>query len=297
MEYISVNQFAEKYGVSERTVRNYCANGKIEGAFITGKTWSIPSDAEFPGRKASLKKASPLLSQLREEKTAKLSGGIYHRTQIDLTYNSNHMEGSKLTHDQTRYIFETNTIGITDAAVNVDDVLETVNHFKCIDCIIDHAESKLTEDFIKQLHLLLKTGTSDSRKDWFAVGEYKRLPNEVGGMETTSPEDVHKEMKLLLRQYNSLVTPSFSDILDFHVRFERIHPFQDGNGRVGRLLIFKECLSNNHVPFIITDNLKMFYYRGLREWGNINGYLTDTCLSAQDNYKALLDYFRIKYRK
>ena len=297
MEYISVNQFAEKYGISERTVRNYCANGKIEGAFITGKTWSIPSDAELLGRKASLKIASPLLSQLREEKTAKLSGGIYHRTQIDLTYNSNHMEGSKLTHDQTRYIFETNTIGITDTAVNVDDVLETVNHFKCIDYIIDHAESKLTEDFIKQLHLILKSGTSDSRKDWFAVGEYKRLPNEVGGMGTTSPEDVHKEMKSLLKQYNSLGTPSFSDILDFHVRFERIHPFQDGNGRVGRLLIFKECLSNNHVPFIITDNLKMFYYRGLREWGNINGYLTDTCLTAQDNYKALLDYFRIKYRK
>lgn len=297
MEYISVNQFAEKYGISERTVRNYCANGKIEGAFITGKTWSIPADAELPGRKTSLKKASPLLSQLREEKTAKLSGGIYHRTQIDLTYNSNHMEGSKLTHDQTRYIFETNTIGITDTAVNVDDVLETVNHFKCIDYIIDHAESKLTEDFIKQLHLILKTGTSDSHKDWFAVGEYKRLPNEVGGMETTSPEDVHKEVKSLLKQYNSLGTPSFSDILDFHVRFERIHPFQDGNGRVGRLLIFKECLSNNYVPFIITDDLKMFYYRGLREWGNIDGYLTDTCLTAQDNYKALLDYFKIRYRK
>lgn len=297
MEYISVNQFAEKHGVSERTVRNYCSNGKIEGAFLTGKTWSIPADAELPGRKSSMRKTSPLLTQLREEKTAKLSGGIYHRTQIDLTYNSNHMEGSKLTHDQTRYIFETNTIGITDTAVNVDDVLETVNHFKCIDYIIDHAESKLTEDFIKQLHLILKTGTSDSRKDWFAVGEYKRLPNEVGGMETTSPEDVHKEMKLLLKQYNSLGTPSFSDILELHVRFERIHPFQDGNGRVGRLLIFKECLSNNHVPFIITDDLKMFYYRGLREWGNINGYLTDTCLAAQDNYKALLDYFRIRYRK
>ena len=297
MEYISVNQFAEKFGVSERTVRNYCSNGKIEGAFLTGKTWSIPADAELPSRKSSMRKTSPLLTQLREEKAAKLSGGIYHRTQIDLTYNSNHMEGSKLTHDQTRYIFETNTIGITDAAVNVDDILETVNHFKCIDYIIDHAESKLTEDFIKQLHLILKTGTSDSRKDWFAVGDYKHLPNEVGGMETTSPEDVHKEMKSLLKQYNSLGTPSFCDILDFHVRFERIHPFQDGNGRVGRLLIFKECLSNNHVPFIITDDLKMFYYRGLHEWGNIDGYLTDTCLAAQDNYKALLDYFKIRYRK
>ena len=212
MEYISVNQFAEKFGVSERTVRNYCSNGKIEGAFLTGKTWSIPADAELPGRKSSMRKASPLLAQLREEKATKLSGGIYHRTQIDLTYNSNHMEGSKLTHDQTRYIFETNTIGFTDTAVNVDDVLETVNHFKCIDYIIDHAESKLTEDFIKQLHLILKNGTSDSRKDWFAVGDYKRLPNEVGGMETISPEDVHKEMKSLLKQYNSLGTPSKSSI-------------------------------------------------------------------------------------
>ncbi len=295
MEYISVSQFAEKYGISERTARNYCANGKIEGAFLTGKTWNIPADASLPGRLSSKKRVSPLLSILREQKASKLKGGIYHRTQVDLTYNSNHIEGSRLTHDQTRFIFETNTIGITDKAINVDDVVETVNHFRCIDYIIDHAEEKMTENFIKHLHLLLKTGTSDSRKDWFAVGEYKRLPNEVGGVETSLPEDVHKKMKNLLKDYNTLKTHSFEDILDFHVRFEMIHPFQDGNGRVGRLLMFKECLANHVVPFIITDELKMFYYRGLREWGHINGYLADTCLTAQDNYKAILDYFKIKY--
>ena len=295
MEYISVSQFAEKYGISDRTARNYCANGKIEGAFLTGKTWNIPADATLPERKAAKSKVSPLLDALREQKASRMKGGIYHRTQIDLTYNSNHIEGSRLTHDQTRYIFETNTIGITDEAINVDDVVETVNHFRCINYIIDHAEEKLTEDLIKKLHLLLKTGTSDSRKDWFAVGEYKRLPNEVGGIETIQPKDVHREMKALLKSYNANKSHSFEEILDFHVRFEAIHPFQDGNGRVGRLLMFKECLANHHVPFIITEELKMFYYRGLHEWGHVNGYLTDTCLTAQDNYKALLDYFKIKY--
>ena len=295
MEYISVSKFAEKYGISERTARNYCAQGKIEGAFLTGKTWNIPSDAVLPKRGENKKKPSPLLKALREQKASQLKGGIYHRTQIDLTYNSNHIEGSKLTHDQTRYIFETNTIGVTDAAINVDDVVETVNHFRCIDYIIDHAEEKLTENLIKHLHLLLKSGTSDSRKDWFAVGDYKRLPNEVGGQDTCAPEDVHKQLKALIDEYNYKGKKSFEDILDFHVRFEQIHPFQDGNGRVGRLLMFKECLANNIVPFIITDNLKMFYYRGLREWGHINGYLIDTCLTAQDMYKELLKYFRIKH--
>ena len=267
----------------------------MEGAFLTGKTWNIPANATLPGRKWPRAKATPLLRALRKQKASKLRGGIYHRTQIDLTYNSNHIEGSRLTHEQTRFIFETNTIGITDAAVNVDDVVETVNHFRCIDYIIDHAEEKLTENFIKQLHLLLKNGTSDSRRDWFTVGDYKRLPNEVGGMETCAPEDVHREMKSLLKNYHAVRRLAFEDILDFHVHFETIHPFQDGNGRVGRLLMFKECLCNGFVPFIITDELKLFYYRGLREWGHVNGYLSDTCLTAQDNYKALLDYFRIKY--
>ena len=294
MEYISVIQFAENYGISERTARNYCAQGKIEGAFLIGKTWNIPADAVLPKRKAAKKKLSPLLITLREQKVSRLKGSIYHRTQIDLTYNSNHIEGSKLTHDQTRYIFETNTIGITDQTVNVDDILETVNHFRCIDFIIDHAEERLTEKFIKHLHLLLKSGTSDSRKDWFAVGDYKRLPNEVGGQETCPPEDVHKELKTLLTDYYHNRQQTFENILNFHVSFEQIHPFQDGNGRVGRLLMFKECLANNIVPFIITDELKMYYYRGLREWGHINGYLTDTCLTAQDQYKDLLEYFKIE---
>lgn len=293
MEYISVMQFAEKFGISERTARNYCASGKIEGAFLTGKTWNIPADAVLPQRKAMRGKASPLLTMLREQKASRLKGGIYHRTQIDLTYNSNHIEGSRLTHDQTRYIFETNTIGISDGIVNVDDIVETVNHFRCIDYIIDHAEEKITEGFIKQLHLLLKTGTSDGRKDWFAVGDYKRLPNEVGGQETTPPKEVHQQMKSLLSDYHQTRQHRLEDILDFHVRFEQIHPFQDGNGRVGRLLMFKECLANDIVPFIITDELKMFYYRGLHEWGHINGYLMDTCLTAQDQYKSLLDYFNI----
>ena len=290
MEYISVIQFADKYGVSERTARNYCAQGKIEGAFLTGKTWNIPADAVLPKRAAN-KKTSPLLKVLREQKSSRLKGSIYHRTQIDLTYNSNHIEGSRLTHDQTRYIFETNTIGITDQAINVDDIVETVNHFRCIDYIIDHAEEKLTENLIRQLHLILKSGTSDSKKDWFMVGDYKRLPNEVGGMDTCPPEEVHKQIKALLSEYNAIRQRTLEDILDFHVSFERIHPFQDGNGRVGRLIMFKECLANNIVPFIITDELKMFYYRGLHQWGHINGYLTDTILTAQDQYKALLSHF------
>ena len=296
MEYISVMQFAEKYGISERTARNYCANGKIDGAFLVGKTWNIPADAAMPQRGAVKKKVSPLLAVLREQKEARLKGGIYHRTQIDLTYNSNHIEGSRLTHDQTRYIFETNTIGITDESVNVDDIVETVNHFRCIGYIIDHTGDSLTEGFIKQLHLLLKSGTSDSRKDWFAVGDYKRLPNEVGGQETCSPKEVHQQMKALLSTYNHNKRKTLEDIIDFHVRFEQIHPFQDGNGRVGRLLLFKECLANGIVPFIITDELKMFYYRGLKEWGHINGFLMDTCLTAQDQYKLLLNYFKIAYK-
>ena len=289
-------QFAEKYGISERTARNYCANEKIERAFLTGKTWNIPADAVLPQRGTAKMKESSLLTQLKEQKVSRLKGGIYHRTQIDLTYNSNHIEGSRLTHDQTRYIFETNTIGISDTTVNVDDIVETVNHFRLIDYIIDHAKEPLTERLIKQLHLLLKTGTSDSQKDWFAVGDYKRLANEVGGQETCPPEDVHKQMKALISNYNRNRQKTLEDIIDFHVRFELIHPFQDGNGRIGRLLMFKECLANDIVPFIINDDLKLFYYRGLREWGHINGYLTDTCLTAQDQYKSLLDYFKIAYK-
>ena len=296
MAYISVTTFAQRYGISERTARNYCAAGKIEGAFLTGKTWNIPEDAKLPDRKNARKdKVMPLLTILREQKAMKMKGGIYHKVQIDLTYNSNHIEGSRLTHEQTRYIFETNTIGMTKENVNVDDIVETVNHFRCIDLILDRTEERLTEHLIKELHGILKTGTSDSRKDWFAVGDYKRVPNEVGGQETCLPEDVHRQMKELLATYNAKKQKGIEDILDFHVRFERIHPFQDGNGRMGRLIMFKECLANGIVPFIINDELKMFYYRGLREWGHANGYLTDTCLTAQDQFKAILDYYRVKH--
>ena len=295
MKYISVAEFAQRHGISERTARNYCSLGKIEGAYLVGKTWNIPEDAEMPSRKSKAKKVSPLLQTLREQQQMRIKGGIYHRTQIDLTYNSNHIEGSRLTHDQTRYIFETNTIGIEGESVRVDDIMETVNHFRCIDLIIDRAEETLTESLLKELHQILKTGTSDSRKDGFAVGEYKRLPNEVGGNETTAPEKVQREIKALLKEYNSKKDKTFEDIIDLHQRLEAIHPFQDGNGRVGRLIMFKECLANGHVPFIITEELKMYYYRGLREWNDIRGYLLDTCLAAQDNYKAMLDYFKIKY--
>ena len=298
MKYISVAEAAKKWNVSERSVRGYCAGGKIEGAFLTGKTWNIPETAKKPDRiNKHVDTPKTLLDVLKAEKSAKLHGGIYHKIQIDLTYNSNHIEGSRLTHDQTRCIFETNTIGVSDETVNVDDVVETANHFKCIDMVIESANYAPSEAFIKQLHAVLKSGTSDSRLDWFAVGDYKKLPNEVGGMDTTAPEKVGVEMKKLLAEYNAIETKTFDDLLEFHYRFERIHPFQDGNGRIGRLLIFKECLRNNIVPFIIEDDIKLFYYRGLKEWRNERGYLRDTCLSAQDKFKKYLDYFRIPYEE
>ena len=296
MSFISVKEASEKWGITERVVRQYCKDGRVPGAFITGKTWNIPDNAEKPGRKPR-QQAVPkdLLGRLVLEKESGITGGIYHKVQIELTYNSNHMEGSRLSHEQTRYIFETNTIDAPDGSVNVDDILETVNHFRCIDLMIDQAKRPLTETMIKQLHLLLKSGTADSRKSWFAVGDYKKLANEVGGRETTAPEDVSKKMKALISDYKKLETVAFDDLLDFHYRFEVIHPFQDGNGRVGRLILFKECLRNGIVPFIIEDDMKMYYYRGLHEWRNEKGYLRDTCLAAQDRFKAYLDYYGIIY--
>ena len=296
MNYLSVADTAKRWEMSERTVRNYCAQNKIPGAFLTGKTWNIPENAEKPGRlNARATAPKTLLNILKVEQAAKTSGGIYHKLQIELTYNSNHIEGSRLTHDQTRYIFETNTIGATDGTMNVDDIVETANHFKCIDMIITQAKYQLSEKFIKELHQTLKSGTSDSRLDWFAVGDYKRMPNEVGGKETTPPEQVADEIKKLLAEYNAVKDKTLEEIIDFHVRFESIHPFQDGNGRVGRLIMFKECLRNGIVPFIIDDDMKLFYYRGLHEWSGEQGYLTDTCLAAQDKFKKYLDYFRIGY--
>ena len=298
MNYLSVKEIAIIWKTSERSVRNYCAEGRVDGAFLTGKTWNIPENAEKPER-ANKKAVAPktLLDILRAEKRSHITGGIYHKIQIDLTYNSNHIEGSRLTHDQTRYIFETNTIGIADEGIRVDDIVETVNHFRCIDEIIDNANAVLSERFIKTLHFTLKRGTSDSRLDWFTVGDYKKFPNEVGGRETTLPENVVGKMKELLAEYNSKKDKTLRDIVEFHVKFERIHPFQDGNGRIGRLIMLKECLKYGIVPFIIEDDIKMFYYRGLKEWDNVEGYLMDTCLSAQDKFKGYLDYFRIEYRE
>lgn len=298
MKYLSVGEIAKKWGLSERTVRNYCAKGKIPDVFMMGKTWNIPETAQIPGRINKRNDAPSTLTEvLKAEKSGKVKGGIYHKVQIELTYNSNHIEGSRLTHDQTRYIYETNTIGPENGAVNVDDIVETANHFKCIDMVIDAADKLLSEVFIKQLHLTLKSGTSDSRKDWFAVGKYKKMPNEVGGQSTTPPEQVAQEIRSLLATYNKDKHKTLRELIEFHVAFETIHPFQDGNGRVGRLILFKECLRNNIVPFIIDEELKMFYYRGLHEWKYEQGYLTDTCLAAQDKFKSYLDYFRVPYKE
>ena len=297
MKYKSVKEIASKWGLSERSVRNYCAAGKVPGALLDGKTWRIPDDAVKPQRKPrSDKIATDILTRLKREKESGITGGIYHKVQIELTYNSNHIEGSRLSHDQTRYIFETNAIGIQDKTVSVDDIVETANHFRCIDLIIDLANYSLSESFIKQLHYVLKSGTSDSRKAWFAVGEYKKLANEVGGRETTSPENVPAELRKLLKNYNAEKTRSLQEILQFHYDFESIHPFQDGNGRVGRLIMFKECLRNGITPFIIEDGMKEYYYRGLKEWKNDPGYLTETCLAAQDRFKEYMDYFGLKYQ-
>lgn len=296
MKYLSVAEVSKKWHISERSVRNYCASGRIEGAFLTGKTWNIPEDAQKPNRiNKEVESPKTLLDVITLEKREKLNGGIYHKIQIELTYNSNHIEGSKLTHDQTRYIFETNTIGLDNNAIKVDDIVETANHFKCINLIIENAKRPLSESFIKELHRTLKNGTVDSRQDWFAVGKYKKMPNTVGDMMTAQPEEVEMKMKELIVKYNDKKDKSFDDLLDFHYQFECIHPFQDGNGRIGRLLLFKECLKYNIVPFIIDEELKLFYYRGLKEWKYERGYLRDTCLMAQDKFKIYLKYFRLNY--
>ncbi len=296
MEYISVREAADLWNKSKRSIRNYCSRGRIPGAVLEGKTWKIPKDAELPGRKQREGKLpNTLLKRLKYEKEAGMSGGIYHKIQIELTYNSNRIEGSRLTHDQTRYIFETNTIGIEQEKLNVDDIVETVNHFKCVDLIIEHAGYQLSEAFLKQLHLILKTGTSDSRKPWFAVGKYKRMANEAGGRETTPPGEVPSAVKHLLASYPAAKTHTLKEIIAFHHDFECIHPFQDGNGRIGRLILFKECLRNGITPVIIDYDKKAFYYRGLQEWQKEPGYLMDTCLAAQDRFKAYMDYFGVVY--
>ena len=297
MKYLTSYEISKKWNVSERSVRNYCASGRVVGAFLNGKTWMIPETATKPDRlvRHNYKKPSLLDVLIREEENS-AKGGIYHKLQIELTYNSNHMEGSQLTHEETRYIYETKTIGVDNKTIKVDDIIETVNHFRCVDLAIVSAKRKLSESFIKQLHLILKTGTSDSNKPWFMVGDYKLLANEVGDRITTDPKQVKEEMKKLVDSYNKKDSHTFEEIVEFHVKFERIHPFQDGNGRVGRLIAFKECLKNNIVPFIILDSKKDFYYRGLNNWDRERGWLVDTCLDGQDTVKTYLDYFGIQYK-
>jgi Fic family protein len=233
-----------------------------------------------------------LLYLLQEEKNMRLKGGLYHQTQVKLAYNSNRIEGGKLSEDQTRYIFETNTISVDpNETANVDDIIETVNHFSCFDYMLDISEEDLSEDIIKEFHRILKSNTSDSRKEWFKVGGYKSRPNVVGDMETTAPSKVRQAIAGLLSAYHAKKPVDFAAIVDFHYQFESIHPFQDGNGRVGRVIMFKECLKHGVVPFIIEDEYKLFYYRGLKEFATIPGYLTDTCLAAQDKYKEMVRYF------
>ena len=297
MKFSSISEIAKKWGVSERSVRDYCAKGRVIGAYLKGKTWRIPEEAKKPMRQTRHSdKAPSLLEVLKREKEAGIKGGIYHRLQIDMTYNSNHMEGSTLTHDETRFIYETKTIGATENAMKIDDITETVNHFRCIDLVIDSAKRKLSEPFIKQLHLLLKTNTEDSRKPWFRVGDYKALPNTVADRETTPPEEVKEAMRSLLTDYNKKQRHSFEEIVEFHANFEEIHPFQDGNGRVGRLVALKECLRNDIVPFLILDEKKMFYYRGLANWKQDHAWLLETCLDGQDLFKRYLDAYRIAYK-
>lgn len=296
MNYISVAKAAEKWNVSVRTARNYCASGKIQGAFLTGKTWNIPARAERPHRiNRHIEDSKTLLEHLRAEKSGGISGGIYHKIQIEWTYHSNHIEGSRLTREQIRYIYETNTIGTGDGIANVDDIVEAVNHFKCIDLVLEYANYALSESFIKLLHQTLKSSTSDSRKDWFAVGEYKKLPNEVNGIQMTAPEEVPAKLRALLEEYNKEKQKTLQDILAFHVSFEGIHPFQDGNGRIGRLILLKECLRNRIVPFVIDESLKISYYRGLCEWPQNQRCLQNVCFTAQTQFRTWLDYFHIPY--
>lgn len=295
MKYLSVAETSKKWGISERSVRNYCEQNRVPGAFLTGKTWNIPENALKPIRKeGKLFSDNLLLNILKEQKDVKLKGGIYHKIQIEFSYNSNHIEGSKLSVDQTRMIFETQTLS-ADKNVKVNDIIETSNHFKCVDYIIENAKKPLTQNLIKELHFILKSGTSDSRLDWFKVGDYKLLPNEVAGMITSEPKNVKNEMQNLIDKYNKIEKKTLEDIVAFHKEFETIHPFQDGNGRVGRLIMFKECLNNNITPFIIDEEHKIFYYRGLKEWANERGFLIETCASCQDKFKSYLNYFKIDY--
>ena len=292
MEYISVDEAAQNWGISIRSVQLHCQKGNVVGAILRGRTWVIPVSAARPKRKPRAKgRPSTILAALKAEKDCRIAGALYHRLQVDFTYNSNHMEGSRLSHEQTRWIFETRTIGAVAEDIPIDDIVETANHFRCVDMVIESATAALTERFIKTLHTILKSGTVDSRKAWFSVGNYKKLDNVVGEMETCSASQVPVEMEKLLTWYAG-TQKTMEDILEFHVRFEGIHPFQDGNGRIGRLIMLKECLKYNHTPFVIAENLRQFYYKGLAEWRKgAQVRLRDTCGTGQDVFKALLTKF------
>ena len=287
-------EVAEVLGVKPATISKYEAGTlepNIESLKKLAELFGISVDELLKEDEFDVSKIN-VLEVLREQKEMKLKGNLYHNTQIIFAYNTNHIEGSKLTEDQTRYIYETNTLLTEKESItNLDDIIETANHFKLVDYMLDVADEELTEEMIKEFHKILKEGTSDSRKDWFNVGDYKKLANEAGNMKTALPKNVQKDMMKLMQWYNSLGKITIEDIIEFHYRFECIHPFQDGNGRVGRIIIFKECLKNNIIPFIILDKDKLFYYRGLKEYKNEKGYLIDTCLNAQDQYSRMVEYF------
>lgn len=286
---LTKTDLTEKLGISSRTVAKISHGEKIADHVLKKIADFLGCTTEELCRSVS---DNALLQTLRDEKSIRMSGGLYHELQVRMTYNSNHIEGSKLSEDQTRLIFETNTVDVGEG-IPVDDIIETVNHFRAIDYVIDVAEEPLTESIIKELHRILKQSTKDSTLSWFAVGDYKKSPNVVGGRETAKPKDVPVRMKALLDNYAALPTVTVNDIIRFHYSFERIHPFQDGNGRVGRLVALKECLRYGIVPFIIEDSKKMFYYRGLSEWEQEPGYLTDTCLDGQDTFRKLMAMFEI----
>ena len=295
MNFLSVNQIAKKWNISTRMVRNYCEQGRIPNAFLTGKTWNIPLDAVKPQKEIKVVLTeNALLNILNEQRISKLKGNIYQTTIVEFTYNSNRLSGNKLNLEQVQSIFETNILSV-EKSININDIIETVNHIKCLDYIIENAKKPLTESLIKELHFILKFNTTDSAKNWFNVGDYKKMPNEFYGEKTTIPKNVKSDMQNLLNDYNSIEEKTLETIVEFHTKFEKIHPFQDGNGRIGRLIMFKECLNNDILPFIIDEYHKLFYYRGLKEWNNQKWYLIDTCLSCQDKYKTWLDDFQIEY--
>ncbi len=297
MKFVNIEIIAKKWSISPRTVRYYCELRRIPNARLVGGVWFIPEDAVKPERSNSVSVGNNILYWLLQERKVKLAGRIYEWIQVNLAYNSNKIEGSQLSQKQTQSLYTTNTLGPTSKNTNVDDIIETKNHFTCFDILLDTMSYPLDEKLIKRLHRVLKSNTSQAQKEWFNVGEYKEFPNQVGGKETTAPKLVPEAMNNLLSWYNSIKDKTLEEILEFHYRFECIHPFQDGNGRVGRLIMFRECLKNNIVPFIVFDKIKAQYYEGLSKWKTDKTKLIDVCLKCQEEFKKPLDYFEIQYKK